>query len=55
MDSTRSLPSLYTWLGVTQYLTRPAIEATLKFILSMPKGREVVTEYILPPDQWSQD
>src|SRR5262249_27365799 len=47
--------AFFSWLGVTQYLTRPAIDATLGFILSMPKGSELVIEHILPPDQWSQD
>jgi len=47
--------AFFSWLGVTQYLTRPAIDATLRFILSMPKGSELAIEYILPPEQWSQD
>jgi methyltransferase (TIGR00027 family) len=51
----RSNTAFFSWLGVTQYLTRPAIDATLRFVQSMPKGSELVTEYILPPDHWSPD
>jgi methyltransferase (TIGR00027 family) len=51
----RSAAAFFSWLGVTQYLTRPAIDATLQFIAAMPNGSELVTEFILPPDQWSSD
>lgn len=47
--------AFFSWLGVTQYLTWPAIDATLRFILSMPEGSKLVTEYILPPERWSQE
>jgi methyltransferase (TIGR00027 family) len=37
-----------SWLGVTQYLTTTAIEATLAFVLSSPRGSEIVLSFILP-------
>jgi methyltransferase (TIGR00027 family) len=51
----RDSAAFFSWLGVTQYLTRSAIDVTLRFVRSMPKGSELVTEYILPPDRWSPD
>ena len=41
-------PAFCSWLGVTQYLTDATIEATLAFILSLPRGSEVVLSFILP-------
>ena len=37
-----------SWLGVTQYLTATAIEATLAFMLLLPRGSEIVFSFILP-------
>jgi methyltransferase (TIGR00027 family) len=34
-------PSFISWLGVTQYLTRDAIRATLRWAGSLPKGSEI--------------
>jgi methyltransferase (TIGR00027 family) len=45
-------PTFFSWLGVTQYLTNEAIDSTLRFISSMPKGSEIVMEFIVPPDSW---
>lgn len=42
--------SFCAWLGVTQYLTRDAIEATLRFTLSLPRKTEIVLSFILPQD-----
>jgi O-methyltransferase involved in polyketide biosynthesis len=42
-----------SWLGVTQYLTTTAIEATLAFVLSSPRGSEIVVSFILPQDALS--
>lgn len=36
------------WLGVTQYLTADAIDGTLKFVLSLPRGSEIVLSFIIP-------
>jgi methyltransferase (TIGR00027 family) len=35
-------PSFFSWLGVTPYLTEPAIDAVLRFIGQHPPGSEVV-------------
>jgi methyltransferase (TIGR00027 family) len=43
-------PAFCSWLGVTQYLTVAAIEATLAFLLSLPRASEVVLSFILPQD-----
>jgi len=37
--------TFFSWLGVTQYLTRDAIEATLRTVLSFPKGSGIVLTY----------
>jgi methyltransferase (TIGR00027 family) len=34
--------TFFSWLGVTMYLTRDAIEATLRTVLSFPKGSGIV-------------
>jgi methyltransferase (TIGR00027 family) len=38
-------PAFFSWLGVTPYLTRPAFNATVKFIASMPGWSGVVFDY----------
>jgi methyltransferase (TIGR00027 family) len=43
----RDQPAYFQWLGVTPYLTREAIIATLDFVASI-KGAEVVFEYAEP-------
>ena|SRR5579859_3579476 len=45
-DPTR--PALVSWLGVTMYLTRPAIAQTLATIGDLAPGTEVVLDYMLP-------
>ncbi|HET7463044.1 MAG TPA: class I SAM-dependent methyltransferase [Longimicrobium sp.] len=43
--------TFFSWLGVTQYLTRDAIEATLRTVLSFPKRSVVVSTFVQPsPD-----
>jgi methyltransferase (TIGR00027 family) len=37
-----------SWLGVTQYLTPDAIRATLEYVLSLPRGSEIVLSFVLP-------
>jgi methyltransferase (TIGR00027 family) len=49
-DFTFDHPAFCSWLGVTQYLTVAAIEATLAFVLSLPRASEVVLSFILPQD-----
>lgn len=43
--------TFFSWLGVTMYLTRDAIEATLRTVLSFPKRSAVVFTFVQPnPD-----
>lgn len=41
--------TFFSWLGVTPYLTRGAVIATLRFIASMAAGSGIVFDYMLPP------
>jgi O-methyltransferase involved in polyketide biosynthesis len=45
-------PTFFSWLGVTQYLTKEAIDSTLRFLLAMPRRSELVMGFVLPPDSW---
>jgi len=40
--------TLCSWMGVTQYLTTNALEATFRFVLSLPLLSEIVFSFILP-------
>jgi methyltransferase (TIGR00027 family) len=40
--------SFFSWLGVTPYLTEPAIFATLAWMAQLPGGAEVVFDYVNP-------
>jgi methyltransferase (TIGR00027 family) len=42
--------TLCSWMGVTQYLTPHAVEATFQFVLSLAPSSEIVFSFILPPD-----
>jgi methyltransferase (TIGR00027 family) len=42
------VPTFFSWLGVTQYLTSAAIEATLRSVLTMPAGSGIVFTFVLP-------
>jgi methyltransferase (TIGR00027 family) len=44
----RDAPAFFIWLGVVPYLTRPAIEGTLKALARAPA--EVVFDYSEPPE-----
>jgi methyltransferase (TIGR00027 family) len=35
-------PTFFSWLGVTMYLSEPAIDATLATVLLFPRGSEIV-------------
>ena len=39
------VPTVFSWLGVTMYLTEPAIDATLATVLSFPKESEIVLTF----------
>jgi methyltransferase (TIGR00027 family) len=41
----RDAPAFFSWLGVTPYLTRPAFDATIGFIASMPAGTGVAFDF----------
>ncbi len=44
-------PAVFAWLGVTVYLTRDAILATLKAVAGMAPGTEIVFDYGEPRDE----
>jgi methyltransferase (TIGR00027 family) len=46
-------PTFCSYLGVSQYLTLTAIEQTLAFVCSLPRGSEIVLSFILPQEQLS--
>jgi methyltransferase (TIGR00027 family) len=41
--------TLFSWLGVTEYLTTEVVMATLRFIVSAPVGSGVVFDYMISP------
>jgi len=45
-DDSRS--AFLSWLGVTQYLTLPAIDATLKVVAALPAPSTIVLSFMLP-------
>jgi methyltransferase (TIGR00027 family) len=46
-------PSLFSWLGVTMYLTADAFSSTLEFIASRPAGTGVVFDYAVARESLS--
>jgi methyltransferase (TIGR00027 family) len=46
---TISKATLFSWLGVTMYLTEAAIDATLKSMATFPEGSEAVLTFLQPP------
>lgn len=42
------VPTVFSWLGVTMYLTEPAIDATLNTVLGFPRGSEIVLTFTSP-------
>jgi methyltransferase (TIGR00027 family) len=43
-----SRPAFFSWLGVTQYLTLAAIDATLKVVVTLPSPSTIVLSFMLP-------
>lgn len=43
-------PGLFSWLGVTMYLSTEAIFGTLRMIAGLAPGTEIIFEYIVPKD-----
>jgi methyltransferase (TIGR00027 family) len=48
-------PALVSWLGVTMYLTQPAISQTLAELGTFAPGTELITDYMLPAGLRDQD
>ena len=42
-------PALVSWLGVTMYLTQPALSQILEEISKFAPGTELITDYMLRP------
>jgi methyltransferase (TIGR00027 family) len=43
-------PSFFSWLGVTMYLNRETMMATMNYISSsIPSGSEIIFDYTIPP------
>lgn len=42
------LPTFFSWLGVTHYLTAEAVFTTLRYVASLAAGSEIVFQYFLP-------
>jgi methyltransferase (TIGR00027 family) len=49
----RGATTLFSWLAVTQYLTRDAIDTTLRFVASLPNGSEIAFQFVIPQDHLS--
>jgi methyltransferase (TIGR00027 family) len=43
-------PAFFSWLGVVPYLERAAIDATFRFIASLPERSAVAFDYAVPPE-----
>jgi methyltransferase (TIGR00027 family) len=43
-----SSSAFFSWLGVSQYLTLPAIDATLKAVAALPSPSTIVLSFIIP-------
>lgn len=41
-----TLPTFFSWLGVTMYLNGPAIDATLRSVMAFPAGTEIVFTFL---------
>lgn len=45
-----SVPAFVSWLGVTMYLSREAIEHTLRELSTLASGSQVIADYMLPAE-----
>ncbi|MBS1766279.1 MAG: class I SAM-dependent methyltransferase [Acidobacteria bacterium] len=45
-----SQPAFFSWLGVTMYLTLPAVRAVFRFIGALPRSSRVVLTFAQPED-----
>jgi methyltransferase (TIGR00027 family) len=46
------LPTFFSWLGVTHYLTEEAVFKTLRYVASLAAGTEIVFQYFVPEALW---
>ena len=46
----RDAPGLFSWLGVTMYLSTDAIFGTLRAVAALAPGTEIIFEYNVPKD-----
>jgi len=49
----RRAVTVCSWMGVAQYLTQDAVDATLRFVLSLPPSSEIIFSFILPQEALS--
>ena len=47
--------TVFMWLGVTPYLTKDAVEATLRYVSGLSGGAEIVFDYANPPQAVEAD
>lgn len=50
-----SAPTFFSWLGVSMYLSRPAIETTLAMVADLPEQSGIVFDYMLDPEMLSTE
>jgi methyltransferase (TIGR00027 family) len=43
-------PGIFSWLGVTMFLTRDAIFSTLRTVAALAPGTEIIFQYLLPKE-----
>jgi methyltransferase (TIGR00027 family) len=41
-------PTFFSWLGVVQFLSAPAIDATLRFVAGLPRGSAITLSFAVP-------
>lgn len=46
----RTQPAWFSWLGVTMYLSAPALNATWSLVAGLPAGSGILFDYMLPPE-----
>ena len=46
--------AVVSWIAVSQYLGRSAIDRTLRWAAQLPAGSRLVLTYVVPPDQLSE-
>lgn len=49
----RNVPSLFSWLGVVQYLTWAATQTTLQYVAGLEPSTEIALTFVLPDEDLS--